>query len=108
MDRLKVLTAVAQSLMAGHSMFGCTCRLNSFYVPHESSNDGPGMLSRYSDSLRAGQSWNRISLGGEIFHTRQTVRGAHPASYTMGTSSFLGVKRPVLGVDDPPPSYRRS
>jgi len=30
--------------------------------------------------------------------------GAHPTSYTMGTGSFLGVKRPGRGVDDPPPS----
>jgi len=26
----------------------------------------------------------------------------HSASYTMGTGSFLGVKRPVRGVDHPP------
>ena len=29
---------------------------------------------------------------------------AHPASYTMGTDSFPGVKRPRRGVDHPPPS----
>jgi hypothetical protein len=29
--------------------------------------------------------------------------GAHPASYTMGTGSFPGVKPPGHGVDDPPP-----
>jgi len=29
----------------------------------------------------------------------QTDRGAHPASYTMGTGSFPGVKRPGRGVD---------
>jgi hypothetical protein len=34
----------------------------------------------------------------------QTGPGAHPASYTMGTVSFLGVKRPGRGVDHPPPS----
>ena len=27
---------------------------------------------------------------------------AHPASYTMGTGSFPGVKRPGRGVDQPP------
>jgi len=32
----------------------------------------------------------------------QTGPGAHPASYTMGTGSFLGVKRPERGVDHPP------
>ena len=30
--------------------------------------------------------------------------GAHPASYTMGTGSFPGVKRPGRGVDHPSPS----
>ena len=34
----------------------------------------------------------------------QTGPGAHPASYTMGTGSFSGVKRPGRGVDNPPPS----
>ena len=34
----------------------------------------------------------------------QTGPGAHPASYTMGTGSFPGVKRPRRGVDHPPPS----
>ena len=33
-----------------------------------------------------------------------TGPGAHPASYTMGTGSFPGVKRPGRGVDHPPPS----
>ena len=34
----------------------------------------------------------------------QTGPVADPASYTMGTGSFPGVKRPGLGVDQPPPS----
>ena len=34
----------------------------------------------------------------------QTVPGAHPASYTTGTGSFPGVKRPGCGVDHPPSS----
>jgi hypothetical protein len=34
----------------------------------------------------------------------QTGPGAHPASYTMGTGSFPGVKRPGRGIDHPPPS----
>jgi hypothetical protein len=37
----------------------------------------------------------------------QTDPGAHPASYTMGTGSFPGVKRPGRGVDHPPPSSAR-
>ena len=34
----------------------------------------------------------------------QTGLGANPASYTMGTGSFTGVKRPRRDVDDPPTS----
>ena len=34
----------------------------------------------------------------------QTGLGVHPASCTMGTGSFLGVKRPGSGVDHLPPS----
>jgi len=34
----------------------------------------------------------------------QTGPGDHPASYTMGTGSFPGVKWPGRGVDCPPPS----
>ena len=42
---------------------------------------------------------------GRIFSAPvQTGPGAHPASYTMGTGSFLGVKRPGLDVDHPLPS----
>ena len=33
----------------------------------------------------------------------QTRPGAHTASYTMGTGSFPGVKRPGRGVEHPPP-----
>jgi len=33
----------------------------------------------------------------------QTGPGAHPASYTMGIGSFLGVKQLGRGVDHPPP-----
>jgi len=33
----------------------------------------------------------------------QTGPGAHPPSYTMGTGSFPGVKRPGRDVDHPPP-----
>jgi hypothetical protein len=60
--------------------------------------EGPGKRSRYSDSLRAGRSGDRISVEGEIFRNRSD----HPASYAMGTGSFPGVMRPGRGVDHPP------
>jgi hypothetical protein len=48
--------------------------------------DGPGIEFRW---------------GGKIFRTFQTGPGPHPASYTVGTGSFSGVKPPGSGVDHP-------
>jgi hypothetical protein len=57
-------------------------------------------------SQRAGRSGDRIPVGGgaRFSAPAQTVHGAHPASYTMGTGSFPGVKRPGRRVDYLPPS----
>ena len=63
-----------------------------------------GWLSRYSDSLRAGWSGNRIPVQPRFSASFQTDPGAHPASCTMGTGSFPGANRPGRGVDQPPPS----
>ena len=60
-------------------------------------------VSRYSDSLRAGRSGDRIPVGARFSAPVQTGPGAHPASCTMGTGSFPGVKRPGRGADPPPP-----
>jgi hypothetical protein len=65
---------------------------------------GPGYLSRYSDSLRAGRSEDRILVGPRFSAPVQTGPGSQLASYVMGTGSFPGVKRPGRGVDNPPPS----
>jgi hypothetical protein len=64
----------------------------------------PGRRSRYSDSLRAGRSWDRIPVGARFSAPLQTGPGAHPASYRMGTISSPGVKRPGRGVNHPSPS----
>ena len=48
--------------------------------------------SRYSDWLRAGRSGDRIQVGARFSAPVQTGPGAHPASCTIGTGSFLGVK----------------
>jgi hypothetical protein len=49
--------------------------------------DGPRIDSRW---------WPRFSA------SVQTGSDAHSATYTMGTGTFLGVKRPGRGVDHPP------
>jgi hypothetical protein len=51
--------------------------------------DGPGIESRW---------------GARFFAPVQTGPETHPASCTMGTGSFPGVKRPGRGADHPPPS----
>jgi hypothetical protein len=43
-------------------------------------------------------------LGPSVSAPVQSGLGAHPTSYTMGTGSFPGIKRPGRGVDHPPPS----
>ena len=42
--------------------------------------------------------------GRDFPHPSRPGPEAHPASYTMGTGSFPGVKRPGRGVDHPPSS----
>jgi len=43
-------------------------------------------------------------VGARFSEPVQSGPGAHPASYTMGTGSFPGVRRPGRGVDHLPPS----
>jgi hypothetical protein len=51
--------------------------------------DGPGIESRW---------------GARFFAHFHSGPGAHPASCTMGTASFPGIKRQGRGADQPPPS----
>jgi len=64
----------------------------------------PGQLSRFGDSLRDGRSGDRVAVEARFSALVQTGPAAHPASYTMGTGSFPGVKRLGRGIDHPPPS----
>ena len=48
-----------------------------------------------------------ILVGARFSAPVQTGPGAYPASCTMGTGSFPGVKRQGRGADHPPPSKRR-
>ena len=63
---------------------------------------GPGYLIQYSDSLMSGRSGDRITMGTIFSALVQTGPGAHPASYTLGTGSFSGVKRPGRRIHQPP------
>jgi hypothetical protein len=53
---------------------------------------GPGWLSRYSDSLPAEQSGDRMPVGAKFSALVQTDPRAHPASCKMGTGSLSGGK----------------
>ena len=53
---------------------------------------------------RLGRYGDRFPMEGRFSESVQTVPGAYIASYTMGTWSFLGAKRPRRGDEHPPPS----
>ena len=53
---------------------------------------------------RLGGPWIESRWGARSSVPVQTGPGTNPTSYTMGTRSFLGVKRPGHGVSYPPPS----
>ena len=55
----------------------------------------PGYLSRYSDSLRAGRSGDRIPVGGEIFRTRPDRPWGPPSLIYDGYRVFPGIKAAV-------------
>ena len=89
----------APSLFRGGKATGASRRGGVWYIYTSTAPLClPGMLwdslyEMYSDWLRAGRSGDRILVGGARFFTPvQTGPGAHPASCTMGTASFPGVK----------------
>jgi hypothetical protein len=96
---LSILRTADRRVQALHLCL-CLDVLTDIFVPL----DAHQWLSRYSDWLRAGRSGDRIPVGARYFAHVQTGPGAHPASCTMGTGSFSGVKQPGRGADHPPPS----
>jgi hypothetical protein len=53
---------------------------------------GPGNSVGIATELRAGRPGDRIQVGARFSAPAQTGPVAHPASYTMGTGSFPGIK----------------
>jgi hypothetical protein len=98
-----VITVVSEECVTWHIQ-----RINStVYRPKFSicsiKASGPGSCSRYSDSLRAGRSGDRIPVGGGRFSAPvHSGLGAQPASYKMDTWELPGVKLSRRGVDHPP------
>ena len=84
------------SRQSGHLNFGFL----PFLIPSGSPritfcavlSRGPGSSVGIATGYGAGRSGDRIPVGARFFATVQTGSGAHPASCTMGTESFLGVK----------------
>jgi hypothetical protein len=77
---------------------GCTyCHIGPAQLSVMGQDSSVGIASRYGlDGPGIESQW------GEIFSAPvQTGHGAHPASYTMGTESFPGIKRSGHGVDHP-------
>ena len=58
-------------------------------------------IAQSSDSLRDGRSGDRIPVEAIFYVTFQTGPGDHPASCTVGTVLFPGVKRPGLWPSTP-------
>jgi hypothetical protein len=73
--------------------------------------DGPGIEGKRMQEADDGIVWcivqyfmsKKIPVEARFFAHVLTGPGTHPASCTMGTWSFLGVKRPGRGADHPPP-----
>ena len=67
--------------------------------------NGPGYISPYGDSPRAGRSGTRIPVLSRFPGPVQTGPRDHPASHKIGAAFISrGLKRPGRDVDRPPPS----
>jgi len=59
--------------------------------------------SSFTRETRYGLDGPGILVGSRFSTPVHTGPGAHPASYTIGTGPFPGVKRPESGADHPRP-----
>ena len=87
--------------------FHCCITMHGFmnvtYI-HSIKLGGPGSSVGIATELWAGRSGDRIPVGARFSSPLQTGPGAYPASCTMGTGCFLGLKRPERDVDHTPTS----
>jgi len=79
----------------------------SFHIPTRtfiavSVSDSSVCFTTCTSSGYKGRSGDRVLVGVRFSAPVQTGPGANPASYTTGTGSFTGVKRPGRGFDHPP------
>jgi hypothetical protein len=83
------------SVRVENAIINCIVRVKIHRCFHQVQQvTGLGRRSRYSDSLWAGRSGDRIPVGARFFPSVQTGTGAHPSSYILGTRSSPGVIRP--------------
>ena len=99
-DKIFALRGNYAVLIGGYRRFGANFR---FYLQGVNQSKiiilggsgtlgGTGQLSRYSDSLRAGRSWDRIPMGAIFSAPVQTGRGAPPSLVYNGYRIFPGDK----------------
>ena len=80
------------------------CEIFYLTIRNLSLSKGQRVFSRYSDSLRAGRSGDRIPVRTRISASVQTVLGPTQTPIEWVPIHSRGVKRPVLGVNNPPTS----
>ena len=90
----------SNQLKLQHSFSIFQTRLYSFIILTRGRDSSVGIATRYGLDGPGIESRCGVRFSASV----QTGPGAHPASYTVGTGSFPGVKRPGCGVDHPPPS----
>ena len=78
-------------------------KMNLYYISRMGRGSAFGIATRYG----LGGPGIKSRWGRGLPHPSRPALGAHPASCTMGTGSFPGVKQQGRGADHPPPSKCR-